>query len=440
MTNSDQRESIRGAAAGRTTLTLGALVLVLALVLTITGTAAAEDGDAGSAITVEVTDGSTPTPTPVAPAPQPELAGLAVDGSSFVIGGTSVAVGRSIPSTGIGLAFTRGSYRVEISGRDAQGVSLRVDSDGNLIVDSGGSLFVRGSGFRASTPVAVYLYSSPTLLGQLTTDSSGSFSGSFAIPAGTAVGVHNVQVVGTLADGEAGALTAGLRIYATEGSAAAVTAPVSRGGNSGSGTPTVQQTPVSDAEGDGLDDQPGTLDLGVFSMSALHASVEPSLALTGGTVNLFFTVRNSSTSVFDATARFWLDGAFGPPIAAIDGVAVAGLQPGEARRITASFENVGNWVFYRGFVTFTPPEVVDNTELVPVTREVDVIVPPPAALPAIGLLAVAALAIVIWLIATGRLWLLLGWRRRDDDDEPPAEESSPAAPQERELATSGVRS
>lgn len=419
---------------------LGALALILTLVIGVTGGAAAEDAEGGSAITVEVTDGSTPSPSPSVPTPRPELADLPVEGASLVIDGTSVAVGRTIASTGVGLVFTRGSHRIEIWGRDAQGVSLRVDGDGNLIVDSGGSLFVRGSGFLASTPVAVHFYSTPTLLGQLTTDSSGSFSGSFAVPPGTSAGVHNVQVVGTLAKGEEGVLTAGLRVYPTPSTSTAVNAPASSGGTFGAGSPTVQQTPVSDAEGDALSEQPGTLNLGVFSMSALQASVEPSLALTGGTVNLFFTVRNSSNSAFDATARFWLDSVFGPPIAAVDGVAVAGLQPGEARRITASFENVGNWVFYRGSVTFTPPEVVANTELVPVTREVDVVVPPPAALPAIGLLALAAVAMVVWMAVTGRLWFLLGWRRRDDDDDDPSVDGLPAARQQTsEFAGSGVQ-
>ena len=424
----------RGAAIGRTTVQWGALLLLIALILGATGTAFAEDDEGGSTISVQITD--EPTPTPVVPSPQPDQANVGVGGSSLFIGGVSVAVGRTIASDGVGLVFTRGSFRVEISGRNAQGVALQVDAEGNLIVDSGGSLVVRGSGFRASTPVAVYLFSTPAELGQLNTDSSGSFSGTFAVPPGTTAGVHNVQVVGTVDPGVSAVLTAGLRIYPAPGSPAVVTAPVTPGRTIPSGSTTVQQTPVSDAGSDGLDEEPGTLNLGVFSMSALHAVVEPSLSLTGGAVNLSFTVRNNSTAPFDASARFWLTSLFGPPIASVDGVQIAGLQPGEARRVTARFENVGNWVFYRGFVTFTPPEVVDNTELVPITRETDVFVPPPAALPVVGVLALGAIGLLIWMAVTGRLWFLVAGRRDDEEDE--EDDTSAGGQPEPELVSGGV--
>lgn len=401
--------------------------------------AATDDSDGGTSVSVTITDDATPTPT--VPSPEPSLANLPADGSSLVIDGFSVPLGRTVSSNGVGLVFTRGSFRVEIAGRDSRGVSLRVDTDGDLIVESGGSVFVRGSGFQASTPVAVYLFSTPVLLGQLSTDASGAFSGAFALPAGVSVGVHTVQVVGTVDADRRAVLSAGLRVYPPPSSTSVVAAPTStRGSSAPGGATTVEQTPVSDSQADGLTEEPGTLDLGVFAMSALHAVAEPSLSLSGGVVNLSIIVRNTSPVAFDATARFWLNSVFGPPIASIDGIPVAGLQPGEARQVTARFEGVGNWTFYRGYVTLTPPEVVGNTELVPVTREADVFVPPPAALPVVGVLGLAALALVLWLALTGRLWFLVFWRKRDDDEEDPDGDLSGSDPgtDQRELATSGV--
>jgi hypothetical protein len=418
------------------------LVVTFLLVASLIPAAAshAEDDDTGgTSVSVEVTEDPTPTLSP--PSPRPDLATLGVAGASLHFGDQQVAVGRNVAANGVGLVFSRGGYRVEIWGRDGQGVSLRVDSNGNLIVDSGGSLFVKATGFQPGTPAAVYLYSTPTLLGQLTTDSSGSFSGSFAVPPGTSAGVHQVQVVGTVETNQPAVLTAGLLIYASPGTPpSTVTQPVNTGGTSGSssGGATVVQTPVT---GDGdIDSEPGTLNLGIFSISALHAVAEPSLSLTGGAVNLSFTVLNNSASAFNADARFWLTSLFGQPIGAIDGIPVADLQPNEARRVTARFENVGNWVLYRGYVTFTPPEVVDNTELVPITREATVFVPPPAALPVIGIAALAALAIVVWLAVTGRLWFLLGWRRDEDDDDPADAGGPTSAPPARELVGSGAPS
>lgn len=416
-------------------------VLVIAFLLFVSfipaATSHAEEDDAGgTSVSVEVTEDPTPTLAP--PSPRPDIATLGVAGASLHFGDQQVAVGRNVAASGVGLVFTRGGYRVEVSGRDGQGVSLRVDSNGNLIVDSGGSLFVKASGFQPGTPAAVYLYSTPTLLGQLTTDSSGSFSGSFAVPPGTSAGVHQVQVVGTVETNQPAVLTAGLLVYAAPGTPpTTVTPPVNTGGSSSSGA-TVVQTPVTDDSA--IDSEPGTLNLGIFSISALHAVAEPSLSLTGGTVNLSFTVRNNSASAFDADARFWLTSVFGQPVGATDGISVADLQPNEVRRVAARFESVGNWVFYRGYVTFTPPEVVDNTELQPVTREAGVFVPPPAALPVIGLMALAALAIVVWLAVTGRLWFLLGWRRDEGDDDSEGDDGSASAPSSRELVVSGVSS
>ncbi|GAA2953223.1 hypothetical protein [Microbacterium schleiferi] len=428
----------------RRQLTSLAVVLVVAFLLFASfipaAASQAEDDDAGgTSVSVEVTEDPTPTLSP--PSPRPDLATLDVTGASLHFGDQQVAVGRNVAAHGVGLVFTRGGYRVEIWGRDGQGVSLPVDSNGNLIVDSGGSLFVKASGFQPGTPAAVYLYSTPTLLGQLTTDSAGSFSGSFAIPPGTSAGVHQVQVVGTVETNQPAVLTAGLLVYAAPGTPpSTVTQPVNTGGTSGSssGGATVVQTPVT---GDGdIDSEPGTLNLGIFSISALRAVAEPSLSLTGGAVNLSFTVRNNSASAFDADARFWLTSLFGQPIGAIDGIPVADLQPNEVRRVAARFESIGNWVFYRGYVTFTPPEVVDNTELQPVTREAGAFVPPPAALPVIGLVAFAALVIVVWLAVTGRLWFLLGWRRDEGDDDSEGNDGSASAPSSRELVVSGASS
>lgn len=386
---------------------------VLCAVLAVSNNAVAYATDDGSDENVTVTVMEDIVDTPPA---QPAQAGLGVGVSGLVIAGVERSVKRETGANQVGLIFTFDGYRLEITGRDVDGSPMRLDADGNLVVEAGGSFLVRGSGFQASTPAAIYLFSSPTLLGRATADTSGTFTTVVGLPSATTAGVHNLQVVGYVATNRLATLTTGVSVSvrSVSGSNGGASYSAAPSGTSGVTVEQSSSTAPSDAP---VTDAPGTLELGVFAISALQAVAEPSLSVGGGAVRLAFTVRNTSTTPFDATAAFRLDARLGPQIASIDGVAIDALQPGEIREVAVRIEDVGNWAFYRGYVTFTPPEVVEKTELTPVTREADVLVPPPAALPAVVALGVGAIAAVMWLAATGRLLPLIGFRRRDDEDE-----------------------
>lgn len=408
--SSTSRRSI----AERRVLTLIAASLCALFAFSGGAAARASDDTPDENVTVTVMEDIVQTP----PA-QPAQAGIGVGASGLVIAGVARAATREAGASQTGLVFTLDGYRLEITARDAQGSSLKLDADGNLIVEGGGSFLIRGSGMQASTPVAVYLFSTPTLLGRTTAEASGTFSTTVTVPSETTVGVHNLQVVGYVATNRLASLTTGVSVYvpAASGSSGGSSAGGSGSPSRGSNGITVEQSSSVGSAETPVVDAPGTLELGVFAISALQAVAEPSLSMTGGAVSLSFTVRNTSTTPFDATAKFWLDARVGPPIALIDGVAIEGLQPGEIRQVTVRIEDVGNWSFYRGHVTFTPPEVVEKTELTPITREADVFVPPPAALPFVIVLGLGAIALVVWLAMTGRLLPLVAfWRRGDDED------------------------
>ncbi len=424
--------SARRSVAERRMLALGAVALcALFLLSAATGARASDDGSDEN-VTVTVMEDIVQTP----PA-QPAQAGIGVEASSLMIAGVSRAVVRDASTNQTGLVFTLDGYRLEITARDAQGSPLKLDADGNLVVDGGGSFLVRGSGMQASTPVAIYLFSTPTLLGRTTAEASGTFSTTVSLPTGTTAGVHNLQVVGYVATNRLASLTTGVSVAAPASSGS-----TGSGSTGGATTPsrssigiTVDQNSSVGSDEPAVVDAPGTLELGVFAISALQAVAEPSLSLDGGAVNLSFTVRNTSTTPFDATAKFWLDARAGKPIAAIDGVAVDDLQPGEIRQVTVRIEHVGNWSFYRGHVTFTPPEEVEKTELTPITREADVFVPPPAALPFVIALGLGAIALAVWMALTGRLLPLIAfWRREDDDEE---QEPGDSASDDRDLVGAG---
>lgn len=63
-------------------------------------------------------------------------------------------------------------------------------------VTAGGSLAVAGTGYAPGEPVRVVLHSDPVVLGELRADASGSVAGLVTIPAGTAAGAHEIELLG----------------------------------------------------------------------------------------------------------------------------------------------------------------------------------------------------------------------------------------------------
>ncbi|PVW04384.1 hypothetical protein DEA06_10290 [Microbacterium sp. Gd 4-13] len=131
---------------------------------------------------------------------------------------------------------------------------------------------------------------------------------------------------------------------------------------------------------------------GMLSIGGLSTSYRPSFNPFGGDLELSFTVRNTSQSTVDATADFWMEGPFGLRISSADDVAVAALKPGETRTVSASLPGVGQWTVLTAHTTFTPPEMVDDVQLTPLTRDATVF-----ALPWFVVLLVA-LGLAAWVV------------------------------------------
>lgn len=71
----------------------------------------------------------------------------------------------------------------------------KVNANGVLVVNNGGLLGAAANGFTANTQGELVLLSTPTLLGNFTTDATGSFAGQAVIPAGFPVGNHTAVLV-----------------------------------------------------------------------------------------------------------------------------------------------------------------------------------------------------------------------------------------------------
>ncbi len=79
-------------------------------------------------------------------------------------------------------------------------------------VAPGANIAVTSAGWQAGSDVIVTLHSTPVTLGTLVADSSGRVSGSFAVPAGTALGDHVVQLDGNSVSGSIQTLTAAITV------------------------------------------------------------------------------------------------------------------------------------------------------------------------------------------------------------------------------------
>ncbi|GAA2074638.1 hypothetical protein [Microbacterium hatanonis] len=132
---------------------------------------------------------------------------------------------------------------------------------------------------------------------------------------------------------------------------------------------------------------------GVLNVGGLSSAPVLSMNPFGGDLQVWFTVRNVSSSTIEATADFWMEGLLGNRISAVDDLVIADLKPGETRTVSAELPGVGQWTVLTAHARLEPPAEVGGTELSPLTRDATVFV-----LPWLFVLIVAA-GLGAWAIA-----------------------------------------
>ena len=132
---------------------------------------------------------------------------------------------------------------------------------------------------------------------------------------------------------------------------------------------------------------------GILSVGGLSTGTTPSINPFDGVVQVWFTVRNTSSSTIDLSTDFWMENPLGLRVSNIDGVAVSGLKPGETRTVSADLPGAGQWTMLTTHARITPPAQVDGTELAPLTRDATVFVLPWAIVLLAGLGVAAAIAV-----------------------------------------------
>lgn len=171
---------------------------------------------------------------PVTPGSSPSLptSGLTPGASVLLVGGapssvtitpdTSAAQGNQQGNQSgaakkpSGLVVEGKDFTMRLAGLDAVGSPLGITSDAALILQPDNTSSVSGTGFRAGTNVQVYIFSTPRLLGTVSTDSNGNFAGTVPIPRDLEFGRHTLQVNGYTTDGQVRSLSLGVVLQAPQ--------------------------------------------------------------------------------------------------------------------------------------------------------------------------------------------------------------------------------
>ena len=161
---------------------------------------------------------STTTTTSVAMARQknaalslpPVIAQVAPGETALTIGGVSSTANMTRENNQ--LVISSGPVRASISSIEKSGKVTPLDSDGNLRLRAGDLIRLNVAGFKPSSDVDVWLYSTPTNLGSTSVGPEGTVVATFAVPKNIDNGAHRLAVVAKLPNGKSATFAVGLYI------------------------------------------------------------------------------------------------------------------------------------------------------------------------------------------------------------------------------------
>jgi hypothetical protein len=135
---------------------------------------------------------TTTTTTTTVPAPAaPELSsgetGALVDGEE---------VDTTLTRSNNALVVSGAGIEASVYGMSPDGARIDLDENGLLRLDTQDQVVVEAEGYVPGNVVDVWMYSTPTRLGQLTVDDAGAITGNFQLPESLSVGDHRVVLNG----------------------------------------------------------------------------------------------------------------------------------------------------------------------------------------------------------------------------------------------------
>jgi hypothetical protein len=156
-----------------------------------------------------------PLPAPV-PAPGGALPALTPGESQVLLDGVPVSVEVFVDNQS-NIVMRGEGFDLRLAAQCTSECQIRTDASGRqvLTLEAASRAKVDGEGFAVGSTVYVWLFSTPVLLGELTVDAAGNFSGT--VPLGdVAVGSHTLQINGVSADGAPRTANLGVEVIAQE--------------------------------------------------------------------------------------------------------------------------------------------------------------------------------------------------------------------------------
>jgi outer membrane protein OmpA-like peptidoglycan-associated protein len=159
------------------------------------------------------------TPPGVTPPVVPELAPGNVivttsagvsSSASEIISQSSVTVGSSGFVMVIALQGTSTTYSTAAMSTTGSGVTTT--GPASLILTSGTSVAISGSGAKPGSTVQIWVFSTGTLLGTFTVGADGTFTGSLPVPVDLSVGSHTLTGQAVTTSGSTKSLSLGVRV------------------------------------------------------------------------------------------------------------------------------------------------------------------------------------------------------------------------------------
>lgn len=100
------------------------------------------------------------------------------------------------------LSVSAGQMTVTVASVDSNGTVMPLDENGMVLLSSDSRIQVRAIGFSGESDIAVWMFSTPTLLGSLSANEKGVFEGVFELPKNVEGGKHRVALLGKDSQGK----------------------------------------------------------------------------------------------------------------------------------------------------------------------------------------------------------------------------------------------
>jgi hypothetical protein len=110
------------------------------------------------------------------------------------------------------MVVTSGALSATLSGIDKSGKTAPLDSDGTVHLSGGDTIKISLGGFKAASPVDVWLFSAPTRLGSAVVGADGAVTGEYRLPVGIKSGAHRVVISAKLPNGKPTTFTLGILV------------------------------------------------------------------------------------------------------------------------------------------------------------------------------------------------------------------------------------